>query len=161
MCSRVSLMLPGSGRMIKRATTTTGSLPLSKGLLRTLLKRVSVSRRKVASFLACTRSPEIGGIQAGLALIIRGDGESFIDGARRRAGRRCEVVAGVVNYDDPLRARSHGAVEARGRRTDTAVPADNRPILGCKEEASRSRRRYRRQHEEVDCRDAIGMIGQK
>src|SRR5207245_9236924 len=31
----------GSGRMIRRATTT-GSLPLSKSLLRTLLKRVSV-----------------------------------------------------------------------------------------------------------------------
>jgi len=48
-------MLRGSGRMIQRATTTTGSLPLSKSLLRTLLKRVSVSRRKVASFLAGTR----------------------------------------------------------------------------------------------------------
>jgi hypothetical protein len=32
----------------QRTTTTTGSLPLSKSLLRTLLKRVSVSRRKVA-----------------------------------------------------------------------------------------------------------------
>ena len=41
--------------MIQRATTTTGSLPLSKNLLRTLLKRLSVSRRKVASFLAGTR----------------------------------------------------------------------------------------------------------
>src|SRR6516162_1753949 len=52
---RVSSMLRGSGRMIQRATTTTGSLPLSKSLLRMLLKRVSVSRRKVASFLAGTR----------------------------------------------------------------------------------------------------------
>ena len=40
----------------ERATTTTGSLPPSKSLLRTLLKRVSVSRRKVASFLAGTRN---------------------------------------------------------------------------------------------------------
>src|SRR5215471_15425405 len=54
MYSTVSSMLRGSGRMIKKATTT-GSLPLSKSLLRTLLKRVSVSRRKVASFLAGTR----------------------------------------------------------------------------------------------------------
>ena len=53
--STVSSMLRGSGRMIQRATTTTGSLPLSKSLLRTLLKRVSVSRRQVASFLAGTR----------------------------------------------------------------------------------------------------------
>jgi len=36
--------------MIQRATTTTGSLPLFKSLWRTLLKRVSVSRRKVVSF---------------------------------------------------------------------------------------------------------------
>src|SRR5216683_7727084 len=55
MYSTVSSMLRGSGRMIQRATTTTGSLPLSKSLLRTLLKRVSVSRRKVASSLAGTR----------------------------------------------------------------------------------------------------------
>src|SRR5947208_8243562 len=55
MYSTVSSMLRGSGRMIQRATTTTGSLPLSKSLLRTLLKRVSVSRRKVASFLAGTK----------------------------------------------------------------------------------------------------------
>src|SRR6266480_4722449 len=54
MYSRVSSMLRGSGRMIQRATTT-GSLPLFKNLLRTLLKRVSVSRRQVASFLAGTR----------------------------------------------------------------------------------------------------------
>src|SRR5215831_4167320 len=56
MYSRVSSMLRGSGRMIQRATTTTGSLPRSKSLLRTLLRRVSVSRRKVASFLAGTRN---------------------------------------------------------------------------------------------------------
>src|SRR5215813_415628 len=56
MYSRVSSMLRGSGRMIQRAATTTGSLPLSKNLLGTLLKRVSVSRRKVASFLAGTRN---------------------------------------------------------------------------------------------------------
>src|SRR5262249_16299350 len=56
MYSRVLSMLRGSGRMIRRAATTTGSLPLSKSLLRTLLKRVSVSRRKVASFLAGTRN---------------------------------------------------------------------------------------------------------
>src|SRR5262252_670391 len=56
MYSRVSSMLRGSGRMIQRAATTTGSLPLSKSLLRTLLKRVSVSRRKVASFHAGTRN---------------------------------------------------------------------------------------------------------
>src|SRR6516165_499735 len=50
-------MLRGSGRMIQRATaTTTGSLPLSKSLLRTLLKRVPVSRRKAASFLAGMRN---------------------------------------------------------------------------------------------------------
>src|SRR5215813_7658915 len=55
MYSRVSSMLRGSGRMIQRAAPTTGSLPLSKNLLGTLLKRVSVSRRKVASFLAGTR----------------------------------------------------------------------------------------------------------
>src|SRR5436190_14021943 len=55
MYSTVSSMLRGSGRMIRRATTTTGSLPLSKSLLRTLLKRVSVSRRKIASFLVGTR----------------------------------------------------------------------------------------------------------
>jgi hypothetical protein len=56
MYSTVSSMLRGSGRMIHRATrTTAGSLPLSKSLLRTLLKKVSVSRRKVASFLAGTR----------------------------------------------------------------------------------------------------------
>src|SRR5215211_7374283 len=55
MYSTVSSMLRGFGRMIQRATTTTGSLPLSKNLLRTLLKRVSVSRRKVTSFLAGTR----------------------------------------------------------------------------------------------------------
>src|SRR6516165_998754 len=54
MYSRVSSMLRGSGRMIQRATTTC-SLPLSKSLLPTLLKKVSVSRRKVASFLAGTR----------------------------------------------------------------------------------------------------------
>src|SRR6266516_1120202 len=54
MYSTVSSMLRGSGRMIQRATTT-GSLPLSKSLLRALLKRVSVSRREVASFLAGTR----------------------------------------------------------------------------------------------------------
>ena len=48
MYSTVSLMLRGSERMIQRATTTMGSLPLSKSLLRTLLKRVPVSRRKVA-----------------------------------------------------------------------------------------------------------------
>src|SRR5436189_2909570 len=52
MYSTVSSMLRGSGRMIQRATTT-GSLPLSKSLSHTLLKRVSVSR--VASFLAGTR----------------------------------------------------------------------------------------------------------
>src|SRR5262245_9259826 len=57
MYSRVSSMLRGSGRMIQRAAaTTTGSLPLSKSSLGTLLKRVSVSRRKVASFLAGTRN---------------------------------------------------------------------------------------------------------
>src|SRR5215813_721266 len=56
MYLRVSSMLRGSGRMIQRAATTTGSLPLSKSLLGTLLKRVSVSRRKVASFLAGTRN---------------------------------------------------------------------------------------------------------
>src|SRR5262245_6644687 len=56
MYSRVSSMLRGSGRMIQRAATTTGSLPLSKSLLGTLLRRVSVSRRKVASFLAGTRN---------------------------------------------------------------------------------------------------------
>src|SRR6266540_3012758 len=55
MYSTVSSMFRGSGRMIQRATMTTGSLPVSKSLLRTLLKRVSVSRRKVASFLAGTR----------------------------------------------------------------------------------------------------------
>src|SRR6266567_7636614 len=55
MYSRVSSMLRGSGRMIQRATTTTASSPLSKSLLPTLLKKVSVSRRKVASFLAGTR----------------------------------------------------------------------------------------------------------
>src|SRR5215470_16292015 len=55
MYSRVSSMLRGSGRMIQRAATTTGSLPLSKSLLHTLLKRVPVSRRKLASFLAGTR----------------------------------------------------------------------------------------------------------
>src|SRR5208337_9639 len=49
-------MLRGSGRVIQRATTTTGSLPLSKSLLRTLLKRVPVSRRKAASFLAGVRN---------------------------------------------------------------------------------------------------------
>ena len=54
--STASSMLRGSARMIQRATTTTGSLPLSKSLLRTLLKRVPVSRRKVASFLAGTRN---------------------------------------------------------------------------------------------------------
>src|SRR6266480_1043662 len=49
-------MLRGSGRMIQRATTMTASLPLSKSLLHTLLKRVSVSKCKgVASFLAGTR----------------------------------------------------------------------------------------------------------
>src|SRR6266481_1740717 len=53
MYSTVSSMLRGSGRVIQRATT--GSSPLSKSLLRTLLKRVSVSRRKVASFLAGTK----------------------------------------------------------------------------------------------------------
>src|SRR6516162_1522368 len=56
MYSTVSSMLRGSGRMIQRAATTTGSLPLSKSLLHTLLKRVSVSRRRrVISFLAGTR----------------------------------------------------------------------------------------------------------
>src|SRR6516165_6094950 len=55
MYSTVSSILRGSGRMIQRATTTTGSVPLSKSLLRTLLKRVSASERKVASFLAGTR----------------------------------------------------------------------------------------------------------
>src|SRR6266571_1964141 len=54
MYSTVSSMLRGSGRMIQRATTTR-SLPLSKSLLRTLLRRVSVSRRKVVSLLAGTR----------------------------------------------------------------------------------------------------------
>src|SRR6266487_1373079 len=54
MYSTVSSMLRGSGRMIQRATTT-GSLPLSKSLLRTLLKRASVSRRQVACFQAGTR----------------------------------------------------------------------------------------------------------
>src|SRR5256886_9306158 len=54
MYSTVSSMLRGSGRMIQRATTM-NSLPLSKSLLRTLLKKVSVSRRKVASFRAGTR----------------------------------------------------------------------------------------------------------
>src|SRR5438876_3789715 len=53
MYSAVSSMLRGSGRMIQRVTTTTGSFPLSKNLLRTLLKRVSVSRR--LSFPAGTR----------------------------------------------------------------------------------------------------------
>src|SRR3984893_16884609 len=56
MYSTVSSMLRGSGRMIQRATSTTGSLPLSKSLLRALLKRVPVSRRKVASFLAGARN---------------------------------------------------------------------------------------------------------
>src|SRR6266513_2753087 len=56
MYSTVSSMLRGSGRMIQRATTMTASLPLSKSLLHTLLKRVSVSKSKgVASFLAGTR----------------------------------------------------------------------------------------------------------
>src|SRR6266567_9644610 len=55
MYSTVSSMLRGSGRMIQRAATTTGSLPLFKSLWRTLLKRVSVSRRKVVSFLTGTR----------------------------------------------------------------------------------------------------------
>src|SRR6476646_2352960 len=50
-------MLRGYARMIQRATTTTGSLPRSKSLLRTLLKRVPVlRRRKVAAFLAGTRN---------------------------------------------------------------------------------------------------------
>src|ERR1700738_2783527 len=56
MYSTVSSLLRGSGRMIQRATTTTGSLPLSKSLLRTLLKKVPVSRRKAASFLAGVRN---------------------------------------------------------------------------------------------------------
>ena len=47
--STVSSMLRGSERMIQRATTTMGSLPLSKSLLRTLLKRVPVSRRKAGT----------------------------------------------------------------------------------------------------------------
>src|SRR5262245_20353536 len=79
-------------------------------------------------------APEIGDIQAGHAHFIRGDGEPFIDGAGLRVGVGVEVVAGAVNRDDPLRAHSIGAVEARARRTDTGVPADDRPILGCKEE---------------------------
>src|SRR4029450_4549299 len=41
--------------MIRRATTTTGSLPVSKSLWRMLLKRAFASRRKMASFLAGTR----------------------------------------------------------------------------------------------------------
>src|SRR6516164_4666453 len=69
MYSRVSSMLRGSGRMIQRAATTTGSLPLSKSLLHTLLKRVSVSRRKVASFLAGTRyQPIVSRNSAGSAV---------------------------------------------------------------------------------------------
>src|SRR5262249_47435497 len=43
--------------MIRRATTTTGSLPLSKSLWRMLLKKAFASRRRVASFLVGTRPP--------------------------------------------------------------------------------------------------------
>ena len=50
-----SSRLRGSVPMIRKATTTTGSLPLSKNLWRMLLKRVFASRRKLASFLASTR----------------------------------------------------------------------------------------------------------
>src|SRR6202022_3365846 len=50
MYSPVSSILRGSARMVQRATTTTGSLPRSKSLLRTLLKRVPVSRRKGLRF---------------------------------------------------------------------------------------------------------------
>src|SRR6516162_6713239 len=49
-------MLRASGRVIQRAATTIGSLPLSKSLLRTLLKSVCVARIKVASFHAGTRN---------------------------------------------------------------------------------------------------------
>src|SRR5262249_21312023 len=92
---------------------------------------------------------EIGDIQAGLGDFIFarshvGDGEAFFNGARLGAGGGGGgVVVGGVKRDDPLRAhgtgRAHGTVEVRGRQTDIGVPADNRSILGCKEEDSRSR----------------------
>jgi hypothetical protein len=75
-------------------------------------------------------APEIGDIQAGLARCIRGDGESFIDGSALSAGVGVgEVVAGVVTRDDPVVARIRGV---KAFRVDAGVPADNRPILGCK-----------------------------
>ena len=76
---------------------------------------------------------EIGGIEAGHAICIRGDRESFIDGAGLRVGVGGEVVAGVVNRDDPIIARVRGV---KAFRVDAGVPADNRPILGCKEKDS-------------------------
>src|SRR6516162_6323441 len=44
---------------------------------------------------------EIGDIQAGHAICIRGDGESLIDGSGLSVGVGVEVVAGVVNRNDP------------------------------------------------------------
>jgi len=44
--------------------------------------------------------------------------------------------ASVVNRDDPIIARVRGV---KSYRVDAGVPADDRPILGCKEKDSRSR----------------------
>ncbi len=80
-------------------------------------------------------APEIGGIQEGRAFFVRGDGEPFINGAAAalRVGH-----AGVVNSDDPMHARGSGL---KALRVDVGVPADNRPVLSCKEENGRSCRR--------------------
>src|SRR5262249_41782664 len=79
-------------------------------------------------------APEIGDIQAGHAPFFRGGGGPFIDGAGLWGGGGGGGVCGGVNRDDPLRAHSLGAVGARGRGTAPGGPADDRPILGCKEE---------------------------
>src|SRR6516225_861092 len=59
-------------------------------------------------------------------------------GQTLRVGVGVEVVAGIVNCDDPIIARVRGI---KAYRVDAGVPADDRPILGCKEKNSRSRRR--------------------
>ena len=69
----------------------------------------------------------------GVAMCIGRDGESFIDSPCLRIGVGGEVVAGVVNRDDPISACLRGV---KAFWIDRGVPADNRPFLGYKQKDS-------------------------
>src|SRR5438034_3530561 len=114
----------GSGRMIQRAMTMTGSLPLFKNLLRTLLKRVSVSRRQVASFPAET--------PANCGLSLRDRETSVRIGLPGGAGRTQTSNQTVMSWKDsnlnqavmsePLRLRKRVIFPPTGRKDAKYLP---------------------------------------